>query len=132
MVLCIGDWRVLVIGLTVPMVTERMWERKLSAYVFEAPLRTAARMLPALIQAERPDLTIALTHIGLRLDRELAEANLGADLIVGGHSHEVLPEGEKVGNALIVQAGSHGRYAGVVVAEQTEERPRLEARIVSL
>ncbi len=36
------------------------------------------------------------------------------DLIVGGHSHELLGEGETVNETLIVQVGSHGRYAGIV------------------
>jgi len=131
-VLEIDNWRVLVFGLTVPMVTERMWERKLSAYIFDPPLRAAERILPRLIERVKPDLTIALTHIGLRLDRELAATNLGVDLIIGGHSHETLPEGERMGDSLIVQAGSHGRYAGIVEAELADGRPMLKARIATL
>ena len=49
------------IGLTVPMVTPRMWERKLSAYVFDPPVQTAEQLLPALRELIKPDLTIALT-----------------------------------------------------------------------
>jgi 2',3'-cyclic-nucleotide 2'-phosphodiesterase (5'-nucleotidase family) len=114
------------------MVTERMWERKLSSYIFEGPLRTAERLLPGLINREKPDLTIALTHIGLRLDRELAAMDLGIDLIIGGHSHELLPQGERIHDTLIVQAGSHGRYAGVVNVEMADGKPQLAARIASL
>ncbi|HLJ56287.1 MAG TPA: metallophosphoesterase [Chthonomonadaceae bacterium] len=127
-----GGWRVLVFGLTVPMVTPRMWERKLSAYVFDPPLSTAARLVPELHRRFDPDITIALTHIGLRLDRELAGQGLGIDLIAGGHSHELLPQGETIGGTLVVQAGSHGHYAGVVTvapAGAAGARPLLTARV---
>lgn len=131
----VGGWRVLIIGLTVPMVTERMWERKLSAYIFDPPIRTASRLVPRLQDQFAPDLTIALTHIGTRLDRELAEEVPGIDLIVGGHSHEVLPVGETIGQTLLAQAGSHGRYIGAISVEDKPEggsRPKLTARIESL
>lgn len=108
------EWKVLIVGLTVPMVTERMWERKLSSYIFEDPVRTAARLVPLLQNHVAPDLTILLTHIGLRRDRELAEAVQGIDLIIGGHSHHLLPNGERIGETLIVQAGSHSRHIGIV------------------
>ena len=113
-VCCVAGWRVLLVGLTVPMVTERMWERKLSAYIFDPPVRAALQIIPALKARYTPHVTIALTHIGLRLDRELASAVSGIDLIVGGHSHELLPEGERVEQTLIVQAGSHARHLGIV------------------
>ncbi len=53
------------------------------------------------------DLLVALTHIGLRRDRELAEAFSQFDLIVGGHSHDRLEEGEMINSVLIVHAGGN-------------------------
>jgi 2',3'-cyclic-nucleotide 2'-phosphodiesterase (5'-nucleotidase family) len=130
-----GDWRVLVFGVTVPMVTVRMWERKLSSYIFDPPLQTASTLVPALRERYAPDLVIGLTHIGLRLDRELAARVAGIDLIVGGHSHEILPQGESVDRTLIVQCGSHGRFIGAVDVKPAEEDHadcRLTARIEPL
>lgn len=109
-----SGWRVLVLGLTVPMITERMLSRKVSAYIFDSPLKTAARLVPQLRQKVAPDLLIALTHIGIAQDRLLAETVPGIDLIVGGHSHVVLEQGERVGETLIVQAGSRGSHLGRV------------------
>ncbi len=131
----VGGWRVLIFGLTVPMVTPRMWERKLSAYIFDPPVRTAARLLPLLRERFRPDLTIGLTHIGIRQDRKLASEVPGIDLIVGGHSHELLHNGERVEHTLIVQAGSHGHHIGIVNVEPpvgAGSRPALSARIEPL
>jgi 2',3'-cyclic-nucleotide 2'-phosphodiesterase (5'-nucleotidase family) len=129
------EWRIVVFGLTVPMITERMIERKVSAYLFDDPLETARQIVPQLRAGFRPDLLIALTHIGLDRDRELARAVPDIDLIVGGHTHDVLEQGERVGETLIVQAGSHGRYYGRVevfeppLRESSGVRPTLHARL---
>ena len=115
----VAAWRIVILGLTVPMITERMLSRKVSAYVFESPLRCAQRLVPLLRTRYRPDLFIALTHIGFARDRELAAAVPGIDLIVGGHSHTLLPEGEQCVQTLIVQAGSRGSHMGIVEIEKS-------------
>jgi 2',3'-cyclic-nucleotide 2'-phosphodiesterase (5'-nucleotidase family) len=67
------------------------------------------------------ELVVVLSHLGYEVpeqgidDRRLAAAlQDDVDLIVGAHSHHLLPEGERVGNVLIVQAGSHGEHLGRV------------------
>jgi 2',3'-cyclic-nucleotide 2'-phosphodiesterase (5'-nucleotidase family) len=102
--------RVLVFGLTVPMITERMLVRKFSAYVFDHPLDAAASLVPEL--RSKADLLIAVTHIGLQMDRELAERVPGIDVIVGGHTHAKLSEPERVGGTAIVQAGWFAHFIG--------------------
>jgi 2',3'-cyclic-nucleotide 2'-phosphodiesterase (5'-nucleotidase family) len=115
-----ADWRIVLFGLTVPMITERMLSRSVSAYVFDDPLAIAAALVPRLREQYTPDLLVALTHIGIKRDRALAESVPGIDLIIGGHTHLVLEQGERVGGTLIAQAGSHGRYVGRVEAEKGE------------
>ncbi len=114
-----NGWRVVILGLTVPMITERMLSRKVSAYVFEAPIRCAQRLIPLLRERYKPDVLIALTHIGFARDQELAATVPGIDLIVGGHSHTVLEEGVQVANTFIVQAGSRGSHVGTVQIEKS-------------
>ncbi|MCD6161360.1 MAG: 5'-nucleotidase C-terminal domain-containing protein [candidate division Zixibacteria bacterium] len=58
------------------------------------------------------DIIIALTHLGVKADRKLAMKLRRVDVIIGGHSHTVLEQPERVNGILIVQAGSHGRYLG--------------------
>ncbi|MDL2279539.1 bifunctional metallophosphatase/5'-nucleotidase, partial [Desulfovibrio sp. OttesenSCG-928-G11] len=72
------------------------------------------------------NIIIALTHVGLEADRELAAGVAGVDIIVGGHDHSLLandqegadgpypeivlsPEGLPV---LIVTAGAYTRHLG--------------------
>lgn len=68
------------------------------------------------------DLIIALTHLGTEADKKLAMKLRRVDVIVGGHSHTVLEQPERVNGILIVQAGSHSRYLGrldLIVAGDT-------------
>ncbi|MEE2659318.1 MAG: bifunctional UDP-sugar hydrolase/5'-nucleotidase [Candidatus Latescibacterota bacterium] len=59
------------------------------------------------------DLLIALTHLGAREDGSLAAQVTGIDLIVGGHSHDVISPPMWVEGTPIVQAGSYGSHVGV-------------------
>lgn len=105
-----GGLRVGVVGAMVPMVTPEMKTAMFSQFLW------TSRIDAAVAEARRirgeVDVLFALTHIGHRMDRELAETG-AFDAIFGGHSHTVLDRPEKIGRTFIVQGGSHGRYAGV-------------------
>ncbi|CCI85274.1 UDP-sugar hydrolase [Lactobacillus pasteurii DSM 23907 = CRBIP 24.76] len=58
------------------------------------------------------DVLILLTHVGLNMDRWLARNYPQVDLIVGGHSHDLLPEGELVDGTWITQTGKWGKFIG--------------------
>ena len=64
------------------------------------------------LRKEKCDLIIALTHIGIKLDRQLAKKVAGIDIIVGGHDHQYIHE--TCGNTIIVQDGARGEYLGVL------------------
>lgn len=125
-----GGLRIALFGLTVPMITERMLARQVSAYLFDDPLATAARLVPTL--RHRCDLLVCLSHIGLSRDRELAARVPGIDLIIGGHTHAALETGERVQETLIVQAGCYGKYLGTVTVEFQEGKPALTAKLEPL
>ncbi|MDQ2688334.1 MAG: metallophosphatase [Armatimonadota bacterium] len=107
--------RVGVFGLTVPMVTERMAARVVSAFLFDDPVSVARAQIAHL----RPtvDVLVALTHIGLRQDEKLAAACPELDLIIGGHSHDTLPTPKVVNGVPIVQTGWFGHNFGHVTLE---------------
>lgn len=107
----VQGYRVGVIGVMVPMVTERMATRAASAYLWDPPIPTACQLASDI----RPevDLLICLTHIGHRQDLDLAAKCQQIDVILGGHSHTLLEEPVKVGKVTICQSGSHSKYAGV-------------------
>ena len=103
---------VAILGLTVPMITERMLSRKVSSFVFYDPIEAATRIVPEL--RKQADFVIALTHIGLEADRKLALTVAGIDLIVGGHTHATLDQPEIIGRTAIVQAGWYARSIGKI------------------
>lgn len=109
--------RIAIMGLSVPCVTERMLVKKVSDYYFEQPIAAAAEIVPKL-KAES-DLLIALTHIGINKDRELAEKVPGIDIILGGHTHVITDEPEKVGDTYIIHHGFYVHYAGKVTVDTT-------------
>jgi len=61
---------------------------------------------------EKCDLIIALTHIGIELDRQLAKKVAGIDIIIGGHNHQY--SYETYGDTIIVQNGAKGEYLDVL------------------
>ncbi|MBQ7256457.1 MAG: metallophosphoesterase [Abditibacteriota bacterium] len=64
------------------------------------------------------DLLIALTHIGLEKDRQLAEKFPQINLILGGHSHDYL--NEKVGGTVIVHSGAFAEHFSEIIIENKE------------
>ncbi len=58
------------------------------------------------------DIIIIVSHLGTKDDRELAQKVPGIDVIVGGHTHDALLQGERVGDTIMVQAGCNNQYVG--------------------
>lgn len=108
----ISGARICVFGLTVPCITERMMVKKISSFYFESPFAAATELVPKL--RPRCDLLVALTHIGIKLDRELASRVDGVDLILGGHTHVITDEPEWVGHTCILHHGFYAHYVGKV------------------
>lgn len=59
---------------------------------------------------ENADVLVALTHLGSGTDRTLARTYPYFDLIIGGHSHEMIEE--EINDIPLVQAGSNLRFLG--------------------
>lgn len=63
---------------------------------------------------ETHDAIVLLSHLGLPTDRDIAHAFPAIDVILGAHTHHVLPEGERIGSTLLAAAGRHGDHVGEV------------------
>ena len=64
------------------------------------------------LRAKGVDLVICLSHSGLDEDKELAKLIKGIDIIIAGHCETALSEPIRIGDTLIVEAGSYTRYLG--------------------
>jgi sulfur-oxidizing protein SoxB len=56
------------------------------------------------------DGVVLLSHNGLAVDLKLAGRLRGLDVILGGHTHDGLPQPLTVGRTLVVSSGSHGKF----------------------
>lgn len=108
-----------------------------TARLARAPGVTFGPALPALRQAvaalrrQGASLIVALTHLGLAEDREVAREVAGVDLVLGGHDHEAVSLQE--GNVLIVKAGSDAHWlAKVRLVVQPPAEPGERARVRSM
>jgi len=91
-------------------------------------VRAGAREL----RSQGAELVVCLSHLGYAiegeypsaLDPELAQRVQGdVDLIVGAHTHHLLPGGERIGSVTIAQTGSHARYLGRIEVDGEEITP---------
>jgi len=110
--------RVGIFGIVTPETKSFSDPRIMSGISIEDPKRTALIMVETL-KNEGCDIIIALAHLGdddssLPQDKSDALAVPGVDVVIDGHSHTKLEHGRMVGDTLIVQAGDHGWYIGVV------------------
>lgn len=102
-------WSVAVIGLShpdTPIISTLGNDERLE---FRSPLKAADSFVKNL--RDENDMVIILSHWGEE-DLRLAQKTKGVDLIVGGHSHTPLAEPIKKDGALIINAGSQGRFVG--------------------
>ncbi len=76
----------------------------------------------AALEAQGVKHIIAVTHIGLPADRELARSVDGVDIIVGGHTHSFLGEGDKSeGPYPVVEKSPGGQPVLVVTAKRAAQ-----------
>ena len=76
-------------------------------------------VLPELLKklVGKVDVIILLSHLGLGVDRKVAQKYPQIDIILGGHSHHLLKSGEIVNDSLLAAAGKWGMYIGEVSVE---------------
>jgi 2',3'-cyclic-nucleotide 2'-phosphodiesterase (5'-nucleotidase family) len=110
-------FRVGVIGVSAPM-SEYRENFEFGVDALDAvPL---VRQLAASLRADGVDLVVLLSHLGLDTpdtvdDRRLVPALDGAvDVVVGAHTHSLLPNGEWIAGVLVAQAGDYAQHLGRV------------------
>ena len=119
-----------VFGLVTPETVSDSDPRNVAGLVFDDPAQTAEATVK-LLKAGGCDIIIALTHMGLNESSKPANrsdalaAVPGIDVIIDGHSHDVLDSGRLAGDTLIAQTGEHGKNIGVVEITSTGKTARL-------
>jgi len=66
------------------------------------------------VRAKGAQAVVLLSHNGLEVDQKLASRVRGIDAILGGHTHDGIPAPFKMGDTLVTNAGSNGKFLGVL------------------
>jgi sulfur-oxidizing protein SoxB len=69
------------------------------------------------VRAKGAQAVVLLSHNGLEVDMKLASRVRGIDAILGGHTHDGIPAPFVVGDTLVTNAGSNGKFLGVLDLE---------------
>jgi 5'-nucleotidase/UDP-sugar diphosphatase len=109
----IGDHKVAIIGLT----NQEAANAAGGDVVVLDPLETLKDVMDEV--GEEADVIIVLSHLGAEVDFQMAGQVKGIDLIVGGHSRDVLhpPLWIEASGTVIAQAGYQGQRIGIVSLE---------------
>ncbi|WP_127495539.1 bifunctional metallophosphatase/5'-nucleotidase [Paenibacillus glycanilyticus] len=83
---------------------------------------------------EQVDVIAVMSHLGINVDKQMAEKIPGIDLIMGGHTHHLLEEPLVIGGTSICAAGKYGEQIGRVELELDEsaKRPIIRAACVPM
>ncbi len=104
-----------IFGLTTPDTTFMSHPKNTQGLTFVDTVEAAKEMVQEL--EGKVDVIIALTHLGVEgnnTSTKVAENVEGIDVIIDGHSHTELAEGETVNGTLIVQAGEKTKDLGII------------------
>jgi sulfur-oxidizing protein SoxB len=66
------------------------------------------------VRAKGAKLVVLLSHNGMDVDLKLASRVRGVDAILGGHTHDALPQPVRVGKTLVTNAGCNGKFLAVL------------------
>jgi len=118
-----GGLKIAVLGVTTD---EMFYTWRMKGGGIASPLNTAQKYAPSL--KSKNDLVIALTHIGVMQDINLAGKTSGIDVVIGGHSHTKLdtPLNSKNTDGIsvpIAQTGKHGDRIGVMTLDVRKGEP---------
>ncbi len=109
--------KIAIIGLLTPETERITMPKALNNHKILDPIETLNKYKSEIL-SYTPDITIALTHLGVKEDEKLAKNIDYIDLIIGGHSHTELFQPININNnnknILIFQTGSYGKYIGYI------------------
>jgi sulfur-oxidizing protein SoxB len=113
-----GGHRVAVIGQAFPYVPIAHPKRFTPDWTFGIRDDELQKLVNSLRDNDKVDAVVLLSHNGMDVDLKLAGRVSGIDVILGGHTHDAVPQPVPVTNAggttLVTNAGSNGKFLGVL------------------
>ena len=114
----VGGFRLGIIGQAFPYVPIAHPKRFTPDWSFGIREEELQNLVDSLRGAERADAVLLLSHNGMDVDLKLASRIRGIDIILGGHTHDAVPQPVLVANGggktLVGNAGSSGKFLAVL------------------
>ena len=114
----IGGHRVAVIGQAFPYVPIAHPKRFTPDWKFGIRDEELQKLVDGLRGNDKVDAVVLLSHNGMDVDLKLASRVTGIDVILGGHTHDAVPQPIAVTNpggiTLVTNAGSNGKFLAVL------------------
>src|SRR6185436_14804883 len=105
--------RFAVIGQAFPYVPIAHPRRFVEGWTFGIQERELQKLVEE-VRGKGAQAVVLLSHNGMDVDLKLAARVRGIDAILGGHTHDGVPAPVLVGRTLVTNAGSHGKFLGVL------------------
>ncbi|MCB1878904.1 MAG: thiosulfohydrolase SoxB [Gammaproteobacteria bacterium] len=122
----IGGVRVAVVGQAFPYTPIANPQRFIPDWTFGIQDDRMQKIINRVRENEQPDLLVVLSHNGMDVDLKMASRVSGIDVIFGGHTHDGMPAPSVVenkgGKTLVTNAGSNGKFLGVMDLDVREGR----------
>jgi 5''-nucleotidase/2'',3''-cyclic phosphodiesterase and related esterases len=122
----VGGMKVAVIGQAFPYTPIANPQRFIPDWTFGIQDERMQSIVNRVRETEKPDLVVVLSHNGMDVDLKMASRVSGIDVIFGGHTHDGVPApmlvSNKGGKTLVTNAGSNGKFLGVMDLEVSKGR----------
>jgi len=106
----LGGVKVGVIGQAFPYVPVSHPLRFVPNLSFGIREEQVQRLVDELRDGKKVDLVVLLSHNGVSVDLKLASRVRGLDVVLGGHTHDAIPEPILVGKTVVINSGAHGKF----------------------
>ena len=114
----INGSRVAVIGQAFPYTPIANPQRLIPNLTFGIRDSELQELINHIKNKEKPSLIVMLSHNGVDVDKKMASKVSGIDIILGGHTHDVLPKPVIVKNnsnsTLVINSGCNGKFISVL------------------
>jgi sulfur-oxidizing protein SoxB len=114
----VGGRSIAIIGQAFPYTPIANPSRFIPDWTFGIRAAELQLLVDAIRSRENPDAVVLLSHNGMDVDVKLAGEVTGLDAILGGHTHDGMPEPVIVSNGsgrtVVTNAGSNGKFLGVL------------------
>ena len=114
----VGGHRIGIVGQAMPYVPIAHPKRFTPNWTFGIHDADLQKIVDGLRQRDKAEAVILLSHNGMDVDLKLASRVTGIDVILGGHTHDAVPQATLVANAggktAVTNAGSNGKFLAVL------------------